>query len=222
MEIESRATVFATGNGLRVRGDMTRRTLVGSLDAQMERPELRSFKTDPVAEVLADRGRYVGACLTIVRAYLRAGSPNPRPTIASFGDWSALVRSALVWLGCDDPVASMEAAREDDADLCDLREVLLEGGSGFSFTVRALAEEASRRIPSVMGEPSDFARPELRDVLLRIAGDRSAISTRRLARWLMDHEGRIVSNLKVVRSGKAQGGAQRWSISSVGTVGWVG
>jgi putative DNA primase/helicase len=33
VEIESRATLFATGNALRGRGDMTRRTLVCDLDA---------------------------------------------------------------------------------------------------------------------------------------------------------------------------------------------
>ena len=44
VEIESRATIFGTGNGLRVRGDMTRRTLTSDLDAGMERPELRELK----------------------------------------------------------------------------------------------------------------------------------------------------------------------------------
>ena len=50
-EIESAGTFFATGNALRVRGDMTRRTLICDLDAQMERPELRTFDFDPVEQV---------------------------------------------------------------------------------------------------------------------------------------------------------------------------
>jgi putative DNA primase/helicase len=48
IDIESRATIFATGNSARVRGDMTRRTVIADLDAEMERPELRQFKADPV------------------------------------------------------------------------------------------------------------------------------------------------------------------------------
>jgi putative DNA primase/helicase len=103
---------------------MTRRTLVCSLDAGIERPELRKFKSDPVATVMADRGLYVSACLIIVRAYAAADYPGRLPTIASFEDWSDTVRSALVWLGCEDPAKSMEAARDDDPELADLREVI--------------------------------------------------------------------------------------------------
>ncbi|MGI4976247.1 MAG: bifunctional DNA primase/polymerase [Janthinobacterium lividum] len=215
IEIESRACIFATGNALRVRGDMVRRSLVSELDAEMERPELRQFAQDPVAEVLADRGRYVGACLTIVRAYLAAGRPRLLPALASFEDWSALVRSALVWLGEADPCTSMEAAREDDPELTEMREVLTlwqqhVGTDG--RTARDIADEASRRAPTQMGEPADFAAPELRDALLRIAGDRGAISTRRLGKWLMDHEGRIVGGLRIKRAGVAHGGGARWAV----------
>src|SRR5918999_5799642 len=42
-EFECKATVFATGNGLTLLGDMTRRAVLCSLDAKMERPELRKF-----------------------------------------------------------------------------------------------------------------------------------------------------------------------------------
>jgi putative DNA primase/helicase len=54
-EIESRATFFATGNGLRVKGDMTRRTVISRLDAGVERPEQRQFTPSPVDDVIADR-----------------------------------------------------------------------------------------------------------------------------------------------------------------------
>ena len=40
-------------------------------------------------------------------------------------------------------------------------------------------------------------RPEFRDLLMRIAGDRGGVSTRRLARWLRRSEGRIVDGLKL-------------------------
>ena len=215
IEIESRACIFATGNALRVRGDMVRRTVVSALDAEMERPELRQFAQDPVAEVLADRGRYVGACLTIVRAYLAAGRPGLLPALASFEDWSTLVRSALVWLGEADPCTSMESAREDDPELTEMREVLTLWQQHVGVdgrTARDIAEEASRRLVSQMGEPTDFAAPELRDALLRIAGDRGTISTRRLGKWLMDHEGRIVGKARIVRDGVAHGGAARWAV----------
>ncbi len=56
VEVESRATVFGNGNGIRVRGDMTRRTLTCDLDAGVERPELRVFSSNPVIQDMEDRG----------------------------------------------------------------------------------------------------------------------------------------------------------------------
>ena len=103
---------------------MVRRSLVAELDPQVERPELRQFDASPVATVEADRGRYVSACLIIVRAYIAAGRPGLLQPLASFNEWSDLVRSALVWLGCADPVLSMEAARDNDPELSELREVM--------------------------------------------------------------------------------------------------
>jgi hypothetical protein len=117
VRISARCTVFATGNNLRLVGDMTRRVLLSTLDAKQERPELRLFKRDPVAEVPADRGRYVAAVLTIVRAYITAGRPRVVAPLNSFEGWSDMVRSPLIWLGRPDPVETMESARRDDPAL---------------------------------------------------------------------------------------------------------
>jgi hypothetical protein len=218
-EIESSVTIFATGNNLRVRGDMVRRSLVAELDPQMERPELRKFKHDPIAAILADRGRYVSACLIIVRAYILAGSPNKLPAIASFEGWSDLVRSALVWLGCADPALSMEAAREDDPELSELREVLAVWsealGCDEAFTTKEVADEIAERLPTQMGEPTDFAHPELRDALLRLAGAQGTLNTRRLGQWLLSKAGRIVGTQRFVKAGKAHGGVLRWAVQSM-------
>jgi hypothetical protein len=217
VEVESRATLFATGNAMRVRGDMTRRTLVSDLDAGMERPETRKFRSNPVEAVMADRGRYVSACLVIVRAYLLAGSPEPMDAIASFGDWSRLVRSALTWLGCADPAASMEVAREDDPELGELREVAMLWRESFelgeAFTARRLADMAEEKLPSQIGEPvTARKRPDWFDCLNRLAGERGAINTRRLAIWLRKREGRIVDGHRVVRGAPGHGDIAQWKI----------
>ena len=74
--------------------------------------------------MLADRGSYIAAALTIVRAYLAADCPGLLPPVASFRDWSHLVRSPLVWLGRADPVDTMEAARADDPTRSNLRAIV--------------------------------------------------------------------------------------------------
>jgi hypothetical protein len=221
-EIESRATLFATGNALRVTGDMVRRTIACTLDAKMERPELRQFKGDPVARVMDDRGRYIAACLTIVLAYKQAGCPNTLPALASFEDWSRFVRSALVWLDCADPCTSIEKSREDDPELCALRELLglwsniIGVGMENARTVRSVAELATDN--PFEGTLADLdkviaAQGDLRDALLRIAGAGGTINTRRLGKWLADHEGRIAGNLKFKRHPTPdQTGVVRWAV----------
>ena len=145
-EIESRATFLATGNSLRVRGDMTRRTLLCNLDANMERPELREFMDDPVDQVSRKRGDFVAACLTMVLAYREAGEPVEMKALASFDEWNDWVRGTLIWLGCEDPVQSMEQARDDDPELTDLREVLtlwdMALGLDAAFTIRQIDDRS--------------------------------------------------------------------------------
>ena len=212
-EIESRATLYATGNGLRVRGDMVRRTLLATLDANMERPELRTFDSDPVRIVLEDRGRYVAAALTIVRAF-RASGEQPLAPLASFEEWSDTVRSALVWLGCADPIDTMEKARDEDPEIEELREVMIAWQAAFgssAYTVRDLADAADKR-EETYGGAGDYVRPDLRDVLLRVAGERGVISTRRLGYWLKGRVGRIVGGLRIVRAGEDRNSSARWQL----------
>lgn len=219
-EIEARATLLATGNGLRVRGDMTRRTLIGSLDAGVERPELRVFDTNPVVDVLADRGRYVAAALLIIRAYQVAGRPNPLPTIASFEDWSRSVRESLVWLGCDDPAASMEVAREDDPELSELREMLSAWAKelriGEAYTVKQLDLAAFEQLDTGMGRSQDELQcPLLNDVIIKIAGDRGKVNPKKLGTWLANRNGRIADGKRIEKAGTAQGGLVKWRLVNV-------
>ena len=72
-------------------------------------------------EVLSERGRYVSAALTVVRAWLAAGRPkaNCKP-LAGYADWSDLCRQPLLSLGCADPAVSVFEAMAEDPD----REIL--------------------------------------------------------------------------------------------------
>ena len=148
MTVENKITSFATGNNIRGRGDVVRRLVHCRLDANVARPELREFKTKPDQLVLFDRGDYVAACLTIARAYVVARMPGRLKPIPSFERWSDHVRSALVWLGCQDPARSMEAAVADDdteADAVALFAAWPHGPAALtSYTSTELIQEASR------------------------------------------------------------------------------
>jgi hypothetical protein len=210
-EFECKATVVATGNNIGPKGDMVRRTLTCNLIAEVERPELRSFKFDPIARVLADRGAYLGAVLTIVCAYQAAGSPDVCAPIGSYGTWSFTVRAPLIWLKEADPIESMETARGEDPDLINIREL-------FAFWQRHMPGEACSafQLAETASEKDlvtkEFKQPEFHDLLLRIAGVRSIISSRKLGIWLRRFEGRIVEGLKLTV--EAGGHAQKFRLQT--------
>jgi hypothetical protein len=196
-EFECKAAIFATGNNLILVGDMVRRAVICTLDAGVERPELRQFDFDPIARVLANRGEYVAACLTIVRAYQGAGSPKVCRPIGSYGEWSDTVRAALIWLGEADPIESMETAREEDPDLAAIREL-------FDHLIKLVPECDARTTSQIIKLACDrppngfgFKFPEFRDLLLRVAGEGGAISGRRLGKWLSKIAGRVVGGHRI-------------------------
>lgn len=210
VKIESRATVYATGNNIHLMGDMVRRVILCSLDPNVERPELRKFDHDPLDMVLANRGRYIAAALTICRAYACAGFPDKMPNLASFEDWSRLVRSALVWLGKPDPVETMEAARADDPVITDLRALLTSW-----YTTVGSEPQTAGKIIERGNETSTWGRtaPELYQALLNAAPGRNGeANARALGRYLARHKGRIVDGLRFIDSDDSHAKQKVWTV----------
>ena len=139
------ATIFATGNNLVIVGDLTRRCLLGSLDAGVERPELRHFNVDPVEEAYIQRDELVIAALTILRAWHVAQSGGERVDVEPYGgfsDWSRRVREPLIWLGVADPCDTVVKVRENDPHRDLLTAVVMQWkqhlGLNMKFTVQEL------------------------------------------------------------------------------------
>jgi RepB DNA-primase from phage plasmid len=198
-EFECRTAIFATGNNTAIRDDMTRRTVTCNLDAGMERPELRPFHIEPVEIVLADRGRYVAAAITIVRAYLRSGESVDLRPLGSYGVWCCMVREPLVWLGEPDPVASMDAARAEDP-------VLSSYATFFGLMPPDTWLKPTEIIRHARGEADKPNSSDLWDLLVDVAGNGDTISAKKLGWWLKRGTGRVISNkrLKVRNVGSGQ------------------
>jgi putative DNA primase/helicase len=184
-ECEWRGVLFGTGNNITLIGDLTRRGLVANLNPKVERPELREFDFDPIALVLNNRGAYIAAAITIARAYIAAGKPDMCGPLGSYGGWSDIVRSPLIWLGRADPVQSMDKAREEDPVRRAVN-TLIEIWYGnlmhdVGYTAVALAAGGTERSPL-----------ELYELLLQQAGSpRGDIEARRVGTWLTSLCGRI-------------------------------
>jgi putative DNA primase/helicase len=209
VRIESRATLFATGNNIYLKGDMVRRAIVCSLDANSERPELRRFEHDPVATVLLDRGKFVAAALTIARAYLAAGKPGRCAPLNSFAPWSDLVRSSLVWLGQADPVETMESARAEDPETSQLQEFVAAWREELGPGPRTVAE---------LVHGAESGQGGLREALKAFTGGGERVDSRKVGKWLSRNKGRIVDGTKIVGARCAHIKQVRWELQETSSL----
>ena len=217
--IENHSTFFANGNNLRLVGDVVRRAITCSLDANMERPELRQFKNNPVAIILADRGSYIAACLTIVRAYIEADCPDEcRPALASFEDWSRLVRSALVWLGRADPCKTMEKNIADDPALASKRAIV-------AAWEKTIGLNEPRRTADLITEATSSNDTEmaLSRALSAVAcaPGRTEIDPIRLGKWLGWNRDTIIDGIKIRSQVDKHFKRPVWWISERGSMSYV-
>lgn len=112
IEVASRSLIITTGDAATVRDEMVRRTVVCFLDP-FEKSDAAAGPLAPetAADVVCKDHEACGAAFeTIVDAYIAAGSPEVcAHPLASFADWTATVRSPLVWLGRPDPAGGVRA-----------------------------------------------------------------------------------------------------------------
>ncbi|SIQ08390.1 hypothetical protein SAMN05880582_101663 [Rhizobium sp. RU20A] len=228
-EILNRSFMCATGIGVTINGDMLRRTLLISLDVNEERPELRKFDFDPLAEVMKDRASYVSAVLTIVRAYILAGRPAKSDPLGSFGAWSDNVRSALVWLGKADPIKTMEEARKGDDSL----NLFAEFMSAWWACASATKETAKHRSVDLLKEfkndwnvdraklPEEarklFDLKERAQEALHAFGSnaRDQLTAIGLGKALKKHNGAVVNKMKLMSEFDSQRNVWVWYIKNI-------
>ena len=178
--LPSTALVLASGNNLIFAGDTSRRSVVCRLDAQVERPDTRTFDFDCHAEVLAARSVLVPAGLTVLLAYHQAGRPEKLTPMGSFTDWE-WIRGALVWLGFTDPADTRMTILDNDPKKDEL------------LAVMSLWEAC---LHSDRVETSDINSQErctaLRNKLIEVACHRGAWSGKSVGWWLRRNKDRMV------------------------------
>jgi putative DNA primase/helicase len=134
---------------------------------------------------------------------------EPEPALQSFEAWSRIVRSALVWLGCGDPVKTIAKAVADDPDREAFDAVLIAWTNVFQKTENTAAEIRARA-----GEKTAtgaYANTDLRDALLAVAADKNGeISAHRLGNWLRVHRDRVLNGRRLTRTGR--GHVAKWSV----------
>jgi putative DNA primase/helicase len=214
VRVSNTVTAFANGNNLVVVADLVRRTLICRLDANMENPEERIFKADPVSAVLADRGRYVAAILTIARAYIVAEKPDLLPPLPSYQGWSDFVRGPLVWLGCSDPAATIATARAEDPQRQRRAAVFTAWAAELSPAPAMFQTGELIKAAEETEHQGELKRPRLCAALLDVAKSRHDrwLDPTRLGQWLKRSENSIAAAWKLTAD-RSDAARPRWLLS---------
>jgi putative DNA primase/helicase len=192
-------TIFANGNNISVHIDLVRRTLFAVMNAGLDEKGVqeREFERCPVAMVLADRGRYIAAALTILRAHHLAGYPGAKDLkpYATFGDWSRVVRGAIVWLGRADPVDTIAvgraSARKDEHEaFLDAFVTVFGYGPGKAEKVSRIVE-ASSEVQQELEVMKD-ARATISASFKSFADFKGDVSVDKVGRWLKSFEQKVI------------------------------
>jgi hypothetical protein len=72
--VSTRTLFLGSGDNVRPIRDLIRRVITIHLDPQCETPATIDYESKPLEKVRQDRGKYVTAVLTLIQAWLNAGS----------------------------------------------------------------------------------------------------------------------------------------------------
>ena len=196
--IQCSTVTTATGNNLKLVGDLTRRAVIGRLDPETDRPEIRQFDYDPVMDARENRAELVAAALTILKAYCVAGMPDRPARLQGFAEWSDLARGALMWIGLGDPAATQERLRENDPKLTRLIRVATVWRKAFGAYATTVGEavakaEEKKRVDTSWEFKSELVNPDLLDAFMAVARRGPAINPEALGKYLSSEADRVVA-----------------------------
>jgi hypothetical protein len=208
--VSTRSLLLASGNNVKPSRDMQRRCITIALDPNHEMPASRVFRDpDLLVSVMKRRGEFVADALTIVSAWIGAGSPvTACQALVTYEAWSSWCRQPLLWLGRSDPAQAAFTAMHDDPERQLLQTVLTEWHDAFGSTsvmVRDLVERAL----------SGGGSSTLRDALVDISdqgGD--TMNRRRIGRWISRQVGRVAGGFRI-ESARRTRNAEAWRVVSV-------
>jgi hypothetical protein len=203
---------YATGNNVAIAADTARRVCHIRLESADERPEERQGFQHPnlLGWVGENRAKLLAAALTILRGFYAAGRPDQHlPAWGSFEGWSALVRSAVVWVGLPDPGETRlllqthaDVAAKSMAVLLLCWEQLDPGRRGLTA-----AEVVHRVCKEQLPNPPDYYA-DLRDALEALLGK---LDARSLGNRLRSYRRRVFQGRFIDQAGTEKRAA-RWAV----------
>jgi len=220
LELPNDRLWIATGNNVHIGGDLERRVLWCTINARMEKPELRpaeSFHIQHIDHwVREHRGEVIHALLVMVRAWAAAGMKREKdPTSDSFGPLVAVLRGIMAHAGIEGELGHQSSAPihvDPDAEehMEFIHAVERAFGTG-EWTVRDLLDKVSDFADEDEGIRGDELPGDVSSMLKMKQG--SAVKS--LGRWLGYRKDRVVDG-RVIQSRGDGKSALRWHLEFTG------
>ena len=212
--LPNRTTWVATGNNIRLRGDLPRRCIWVRMDAKTARPwqrDISRFKHPRLIEwASTNRGGILAAILTIARAWVVAGMPEPKglPNLGGYESYCRIVGGVLAYMGVNGFLANLDVMYAEMDTETPQWEAFLQN---WYETVGNKAVTAAEFISHI----NDNA--ELRAALPDVIADTSLKNyTRRLGNALAKKKGvRFPNGYSVLKTDKGKYGAT-WQVVTPG------
>ena len=210
-----RATWMATGNNIRVAGDLPRRCYRIRLDAKTDKPWQREgfLHEDLQGLVTEQRGRLLAAGLTLARAWFVADRPVPKnvPVVGGFNSWSKVMAGVLACAGIDGFLGNLpDFYAEADADAVEWEAFLAAWYERWKEPIGAA--EVARAV-----QEAGALQAALPDDLAETVGNRGFNGKlgKALAKRADTRFGE--TGLRLARAGKdSRGGTLRWRVLTDG------
>jgi len=197
---------LANGNRLRLSIDMSRRTILITLDAKEENILDKEYQRDLIGYTLKNRGELVSAALTILQAYLQSKEPVGVKPLNGYVQWSAVVRNALIWIGEPDPtptskeIFSLDGIDEERSLLNNLLETWYSSNGSAAISAKNMLKQSNDQ-------------PLIMSVLCDVATDkRGGISASALGYYLRGVQGTRVGNKRFIKDMENEGEGVRWKV----------
>ncbi|MPT47879.1 MAG: hypothetical protein E2598_05565 [Sphingobium sp.] len=207
--VNTRALIIGTGNNIAPIDDMARRVVTIRIEPASETPSTLVYQGTPLKTTKQNREKYVSAALTIVRAYIAAGTPQADvSSIATYDDWNMLCRHSLIWLGKPDPAQSLFNQLKEDPERQLFGLVMQhwhEQHGSSTKTVREILE------PSHNYLSNDALSNALEDLM---GTNLNEINRTKFGQMLGRHRGQVMHGLKIeqVNAGK---GRTAWRVIEI-------
>ncbi len=151
-EFPNRTIWIATGNNIRLAGDLPRRCYKVRLDANTSKPwerDTKKFKYPNLLQhVKKNRGALLAAVYTMTRAWIYAGRPSPvlgAPTMGSFEEWQATIGGILEFSGVTEFLQNIDKIFEN-AEINDGIEGFIEAWHEVLGEIGVTTKELQRKI----------------------------------------------------------------------------